>query len=120
MGAVVFGDPIPGAREFMLKLKELGYRLLIYTARLGEGSWDQDGHTQKEVHDALVRWFERHSVPFDEIYTKIGKPRATAYVDDHAVRCTPVSNLEDVNTRFVYTPTIDAINTHVLAKRVHE
>lgn len=96
-GVTNIGDPIPLAKEFMEQLKAWGYRLIVYTARLGEGSWDQEGHTQDQVKEIVEQWFSTHNIPYDMVYTGRGKPRATAYIDDHAVACMPLNASKKYN-----------------------
>lgn len=81
------GDPIPGAREFLVDLRDAGFRVVIFTARLGD-------HPESfDARFAVVRdWLARHAMPHDELYIGRGKPAAAAYVDDRAVYCDPQRN----------------------------
>lgn len=99
-GALVLGDPLPGAREFMKALKEEGFEVLLYTCRAsGEFEFPRWGYpgegtgkhlaSQQMVEAALWAWGDRHDIPFDRIWTGRYKPHADAYVDDRGVSCAP-------------------------------
>ena len=65
-----FHPPRPGAREFLQKLHESGYRICVFTCRWWE--WAQ-------------RWLEQNGMAeFVESVTD-RKPPAVAYVDDRAI-----------------------------------
>ncbi len=88
-GIDVIGDPIPGAREFMKKLKEAGAWLIIHTCRVseiieGDEKFANNLAIKKRV-EIVWRWLCKHDIPCDEIWAKRGKPYAVAYVDDRAV-----------------------------------
>ena len=67
-----YGDPMPGARDALLKMKMLGFMPYICTAR----------PDLSLIYDWLVRW----DFPSIEV-TNIKLP-ATMYIDDRAVRFT--------------------------------
>jgi ribonucleotide monophosphatase NagD (HAD superfamily) len=69
-GADYFHPPRPGAREFLARLKEQGYRVVVFTVR-----W--------KPH--VEQWLERHglSMLVDEVTDR--KPAAHAYIDDRAI-----------------------------------
>lgn len=102
------GEPLDGAREFLIALKSAGFRILIYSVRTNcnelpptRNEVDQlrvnlrlEGHGIIEGHARglaarIETWLSRHGMPYDEVYVGEGKPRAAAYVDDHAVECRP-------------------------------
>jgi hypothetical protein len=37
--------------------------------------------------DAIRASLEGHDIPYDEVFVGEGKPAATAYIDDNAIRC---------------------------------
>lgn len=69
-GSEHFHPPRPGAREFLIRLNEEGYRVVIFTCRWWE--W-------------VERWLEENGLRkyVDTVTDK--KPPAHAYVDDRAV-----------------------------------
>lgn len=90
------GHPIKGAREFLLDLRERGYRVVVYTTRCNVsmnsdvvpseyGETTIAGSLRKLVESWLAKW----GMPYDEVYVGQGKPHATAFVDDRAVSCQP-------------------------------
>lgn len=79
MGPYKFGKPIPGAKEFLDKLKEKGY-VVIYSARV---------HVDSSLADDIKEYMDLHKLHYDEIYNGIGKSEAVAYIDDRAIECNP-------------------------------
>lgn len=76
-----FGEPLPGAREALNELQQLGWRVSIYTARFQ----DLDEAETQELKDMLADYLVAAEVPFDDIW--VGrKPQADAFVDDKALR----------------------------------
>lgn len=83
----VIGPPLPGAREAMLRFRELGYRLLIHSARFGSDI--VDGPAKREsIAESVVAWLKLHDIPFDDLWRGEGKPACWCYVDDAAIRFT--------------------------------
>lgn len=76
------GEPIAGAREFLLALRESG-RLIIHSSRTFS-TRDPAAAVAEISH-----WLDTHDLPFDEIHASAGKPLAHAYIDDRAVACRP-------------------------------
>lgn len=81
-----FGQPVEGAREFLIELRKTAH-VVIHSARFSDdGRKHFDLHHLKSiVEDALLR----HGLEVDEVWTGVGKPVALAYVDDRAVVCRP-------------------------------
>lgn len=71
---IVDGDkPLPGAKEALRKLKDLGYNILIHSCN---GS------------DWIKKVLNNNDIPYDYVWdsdTDKGKPVCTAYIDDRAV-----------------------------------
>lgn len=78
-GPTIFGDPIPGAKEALAKIKSQGADIIIFTCR--ENTLD------------LREYLRVNQIPYDSINsnpdqpenTNEGKPVADAYIDDKAV-----------------------------------
>lgn len=85
-GVDTIGAPIPGAREFLHRLRE-HYDVVIFTTRCNpEVNRPEQPHL---LANRVRDWLDEHDMPYDAIYTGVGKPIAAAYVDDRAVLCRP-------------------------------
>jgi len=84
-----FGDPIPGAREFLETLLQK-YDVLIHTTRCSEEI--NKPETSVLLARRVRRWLDQHNLPHDGIWVGTGKPIAVAYIDDRALRCAPQRN----------------------------
>jgi len=79
LGENVFGDVIPGCKEALQRMKDDGYKIIIYTVR---------EHTRW-----LEQYFKSNGIPYDYInesvpgtYSNDGsKVYADVYIDDRAV-----------------------------------
>jgi len=69
-GAAHFDPPRPGARAFLVALRQRGYRVVIFTTRYDEHVWT---------------WVKTHGLEdvVDEVTDR--KPAAHVFVDDRAV-----------------------------------
>jgi hypothetical protein len=87
------GDPIPGALKFTKDLAKFA-EVVIFSSRcaqeLSEGSRITPG--QLRVH--VIEWLEKHKFPYSDVYIGQGKPRASAFIDDRAVNCSPQTDAE--------------------------
>lgn len=99
-GLNIIGDPLPGARDFMVSLKE-SYRVVVYTTRCKtfpegapgpEGQPEVNRSSQEVIVKFVTDWLQKWDIPHDEVYAGQGKPFAIAYVDDRAVSCEPMLN----------------------------
>ena len=78
-----FGNPLPGAIRGMKVLKDLGFRITIYSTRINPmapGQGRDALRLAKGVQDYLNKW----GIPHD--YVSLFKPLAAYYLDDRAVR----------------------------------
>ena len=73
-GHVPEEPPVPGALEFVQYLLLRGWTVVVYSARA----------KQQEGADGICRWLDQHGFP--PLHVAVGKPTASAYVDDRAVR----------------------------------
>lgn len=78
-GPFKFGPPLEGIKEFLEELKSRGYYVLVYSCR----------PTNERIQGAMEKYMERHSLPFDSIFSHGFKPAAHAYVDDRGISCQP-------------------------------
>lgn len=67
-----FEEPLPGAKEALIRLQEEGYRIVVFTSR---GWAEQDG---------IEAYLRSHGLPFAQVIC--GKPLADVYIDDRGVR----------------------------------
>lgn len=69
-GDEYFGEPITGVKEALQKLKDKGWKVIVWTAR--------------KKKDLVRGYLNKHKIPFDSI-NENGKPSAKVYVDDRAL-----------------------------------
>ena len=82
------GDPIPGARKFLERLRKFA-KVTIFTTRCHVSKGRTDDYTLDQMKDFVVDWLYKHNMPYDEVYVGQGKPYCVAIVDDRAVPCNP-------------------------------
>ena len=70
LGDEHIGEPLPGVKEALEKLKDKGYKITIWTVRRRK--------------DLVLDYLNQNKIPFDEI-NKNGKPAAKVYIDDRAL-----------------------------------
>ena len=61
-----------GAIESLEKLREKGYKIIIYSAR----TWAE--------YEMTENWLKENKVPYDQII--LGKPQGDYWIDDRAIR----------------------------------
>ena len=80
-GKGIFEEPVPGAREYLRRLADEGWVIIVYTTRVEE--------------TAVKEYLIEHRIPFnyinfnpENIEQECGskKPLATVYLDDRGVR----------------------------------
>ena len=76
-GPKVIGDPLPGAKEFLEKLRAAGWKIIIHTTR---------------ATDVMQEYMARNGLYYDEINDNSslrgenpGKPIAAVYLDDRGI-----------------------------------
>ena len=75
--------PLPGAKEFLQRLKDDGHEIVIYTARF-MGRTDNNQKAACEMGTELtINQLREWEFPYDEIY--LGKPSADLYIDDKSI-----------------------------------
>lgn len=89
-GPLIIGEPLPGAKEFLERLRDAGWKIIIFTTR---------GKEQME------KYCEEHCLYYDEINDNSdlrglnpGKPITSVYLDDRGITFTGDFNraFEDV------------------------
>lgn len=85
------GPPLPGALKFAWSLADLA-DIIIFTSRcsqdMGTGN-ERSRVTPGQMKVRIIDWLEKYKFPYTDVYTGQGKPRASAFIDDRAVRCSP-------------------------------
>ena len=71
-GGAIYDCPVEGTKEALTTLKNLGFRLVVLTARRPE-SWP-----------VVEAWLQQHEIPYNEV-TNIKGP-AVIYIDDRGFR----------------------------------
>lgn len=82
-GAEVIGDPIASVVDQVKKEKENGTRIIIHTTRTNSAI--NKTHTTEQLVAIVRGWLDKHSIPFDEVWSGTGKPIAHIYLDDRSV-----------------------------------
>lgn len=84
------GQPIPGAVDFAWSLAEKA-DIVIFTSRCSRGAAGELGQEidTGRMRIRIIDWLEKHKFPYTDVYVGQGKPRASAYIDDRAVPCSP-------------------------------
>lgn len=95
-GVEVIGEPIPGAREFMMDIVARGFNVVVHSARCSAQNGDPN-----VAADVIGKWLRLHQIPYTRIHTERGKPIAFAYVDDRAVPCEPQRNTSGAKIAFM-------------------
>lgn len=80
------GDPLPDAVRLTQELSKFA-DVVIFTTRCNP-------EVNKPEHTSLLvsrvrRWLDKHGFEYADIYCGIGKPIASAYIDDRAIQYRP-------------------------------
>lgn len=76
--------PKEGAIEGMIRLRENGHYLIIYTARHMKTCDGNAGKVLAKIGKITIDWLDFHKIPYDEIH--FGKPYGDIYIDDLAYK----------------------------------
>ncbi len=95
------GDPIPGARDFLVELSSFS-RITIWTTR---GHVDKrNPQTAEQLRGIIETWLIKWDMPFDDIFVGQGKPHCQAIVDDRAVPCDAQNLHQSIDALDWYIP----------------
>jgi capsule biosynthesis phosphatase len=75
--------PLPGAVEYLNKLKSEGHYIIINTARNMLTYNDSLGKIIANQAPIVIEWLKKYNIPYDELL--FGKPYADFYIDDKSV-----------------------------------
>lgn len=84
-GPLHIGEPVEGAAKFTESLSQRA-EVVIFTSRLHQ---TEERGDLDEIENVVREWLDRHEFSYKSIYRGVGKPPASAYVDDRAVTCRP-------------------------------
>jgi hypothetical protein len=85
------GPPIPGALDFAWSLAEIA-DIVIFTSRCSLDAGGEAPSTRlspRQLRIKIIEWLEKYKFPYSDVYAGQGKPRASAFIDDRAVPCSP-------------------------------
>lgn len=88
-------EPNEDVIAMLRKYKNLGFGIVIYTARNMRTYENNVGKIVANTVPVIIEWLAKHNVPYDEI--RVGKPwcgNGGFYVDDKAIRPNEFLKLE--------------------------
>ena len=111
------GPPLPGALEFAWSLAQFS-DIVIFTSRCSQdaGGEERSRISPGQMKIRIIEWLEKYKFPYTDVYVGQGKPRAAAFIDDRAVRCSPQTDKDAftkalVSTRSVVNGTSRSLKT---------
>lgn len=75
---------MPGAKEFIDSLRDMGHTIIINTARNMQTQGHNVGKVMKNVGKITLDWLEENQIHYDEIF--FGKPNADITIDDRVFK----------------------------------
>ena len=79
-------EPLPGAIESLKKLKEMGFEIIIHTARNMATCNNNVAKATARQAPIIIEWCKKYDCPYDELY--FGKPHVDFFIDDKAIQFT--------------------------------
>jgi len=76
------GEPIDSVVRAVRREKRAGSRIILHSCRVTT----LDNKVNIKSVNTIRAWLNKHGIPVDEIWACIGKPAASEYWDDRAVR----------------------------------
>ena len=101
------GPPIPGALDFAWELAEIA-DIVIFTSRCSLDAGGEAPSTRlspRQLRIKVIEWLEKYKFPYTDVYAGQGKPRASAFIDDRAVYCSPQKDKNAFRTALDATKT---------------
>lgn len=83
-GMKYFGITMPYVVTALKNLRDSGWRIIIHTCRLNPKVNTE--MTMVDAKKAVEHALQENNIPFDEVYSGIGKPLADYYIDDRGIR----------------------------------
>jgi hypothetical protein len=114
-GREYIGPPLPGALEFAHAIAKVA-DIIVFSARC---SPDNAGEEKSRLSPAQLRirvidWLEKYNFPYTDVYVGQGKPRAAAFIDTHAIRCTPQTDAD------AFEKTLESLKGMLYGKKANE
>jgi len=78
--------PLPGAIESLKELKEMGFEIIIHTARNMATCNNNVGKVVARQAPVIIEWCEKYDCPYDELV--FGKPHVDFFIDDKSIEFT--------------------------------
>lgn len=91
----IYDNPVEGVKKAIDKLKNKGYKIIIFTTRLNP-MFDDVNRGVRDVKQNIEEWLDKHEIYYDELTNN--KPPAIAYIDDRGIRFT---NWKDILNYFL-------------------
>ncbi len=76
--------PLPGAREFIKRMRKEGHTIILFTARHMKTCNGNIGLVVARQAQTLFSWLRDNDIEYDEVH--FGKPYADIYIDDNALK----------------------------------
>ena len=76
--------PLQHGIDQVNKLHDMGYEIILYTARYGERKQGNINLMYESGYREWVDWLDQHGVKYNHAY--MGKPAGVLYIDDKAAR----------------------------------
>jgi len=95
-GEDVIGDPVPGARELLVGLKARGFKIALWTSRMGgQNLFIRTDERDVKILGVLIEWLKKWHLDqyIDEIVP--GKPIFYLTIDDRTI--VPQKGFENLN-----------------------
>ena len=67
----IYDEPVPGAKESLQKMKDMGHRVYVFSART-------------DVR-AIEEYMDKHNLYYDKVHTGSKPPEAEIFIDDRAI-----------------------------------
>ena len=83
-GEYAKADPLPHGIKQVNKLYDMGFEVVLYTARYGDRECGNIHRQYERGYREWTDWLEKHGVKYT--YAWMGKPAGAIYIDDKAAR----------------------------------
>ena len=83
-GEYAKADPLPHGIEQVNKLYDMGFEVVLYTARYGDRECGNIHRQYERGYREWTDWLEKHGVKYT--YARMRKPAGAIYIDDKAAR----------------------------------
>lgn len=83
-GEYAKAPPLPHGIKQVNKLYDMGYEIILYTARYGDREQGNIHMQYERGYKEWTEWLEKHGVKYHHAF--MGKPAGVLYIDDKAAR----------------------------------